>query len=230
MAGMAMADRVEYDGEGLAEQDLGATPLEQIVSWTEQATARHRESGDVPEPMALSVATVDAHGQPDVRTVLMRFLQPRGIAFLTNTGSAKGLQIAANERIAASLTWPSMFRSIRFRGVAIPVSQQDVQGYFAQRPWASRISAWASAQSQPTPSRQALESAYAEYADRFPDLGGPHDVPVPPQWGGYWLEPHRVEFWAGRRNRLHDRLVFDRSDPHGDLSIASAWRMERLQP
>lgn len=229
---MALTDRTDYDGHGLTEDELLATPLEQINRWVTEASARHQEHGDVPEPMALSVATVDASGQPDVRTVLMRFLEPRGIGFLTNTGSAKGVQIAGNERIAASLTWPSMFRSIRFRGVAVAVSADDVQGYFAARPWASRISAWASAQSQPCESRQALESAYQMYADRFPDHGAATDVPVPPLWGGYWLEPRRVEFWAGRPNRLHDRLVLECTGDgaQGDLSDASTWSMQRLQP
>ncbi len=229
---MAIVDRVEYDGEGLAEDAVADTPLEQITAWVDEAVLRQRERGDVPEPMALSVATVDDAGQPDVRTVLMRFVQPRGIGFLTNTGSAKALQIAANDRIAASLTWPSMFRAIRFRGVAVPIGHDDVQHYFAQRPWASRISAWASDQSRPTSSRQALETAYARYAAQFPDQAHDDDVPVPPQWGGFWLEAHRVEFWAGRPNRLHDRLVFDLRDPggHGDLSLAASWGVQRLQP
>ncbi len=159
----------------------------------------------------------------------MRFLQPRGIAFFTNTGSDKGLQIAANERIAASLTWPSMFRAIRFQGIAVPVAEDDVHGYFNERPWASRISAWASDQSRPTDSRRSLEDAYTAYAERYPDHESSDDVPVPPQWGGYWVEPHRVEFWAGRRNRLHDRLVFDKHTT-GDLAAAAAWAVQRLQP
>ncbi|MGB3686360.1 MAG: pyridoxamine 5'-phosphate oxidase [Ornithinimicrobium sp.] len=226
---MPLVDRVEYDGEGLSESQMAPTLLEQIDSWVDQAQARHRDHGDVPEPRALSVATVDAQGQPDVRTVLMRFLQPRGIAFLTNTSSAKGMQLAANQRLAASLTWPSMYRSIRFAGVAERVDDKDVRDYFIDRPWASRISAWASAQSRPTDSRETLEAAYQEYAERYPDTGDGGDVPVPPEWGGYWLLPHRVEFWAGRRNRLHDRLAFSRSSP-GPLDAADGWTRQRLQP
>lgn len=226
---MPIADRVEYDGAGLSESDLADTILDQVADWVAQAEARQRDSSDVPEPRALSVATVDGAGQPDVRTVLMRFLEPRGIAFLTNTGSGKGVQLAANERLAASLTWPSMYRSVRFAGVAERVSDQDVYDYFVDRPWASRISAWASAQSQPTDSRAALESAYQTYADRYPDHGGADDVPVPPQWGGYWLLPHRVEFWAGRPNRLHDRLVFSRARA-GRLDTMEGWTLQRLQP
>ncbi len=226
---MPIANRVEYDGEGLSEAQLAATLVEQIASWLEQAESRHRDHGDVPEPRALSVATVDADGQPDVRTVLMRFLQARGIAFLTNTSSAKGMQLAANQRLAASLTWPSMYRSIRFAGVAVQVSDRDVRDYFIDRPWASRISAWASAQSRPTDSREALETAYQMYAERYPDTGDAGDVPVPPEWGGYWLLPHRVEFWAGRRNRLHDRLEFSRASA-GPLDSAEGWTRRRLQP
>lgn len=226
---MPIADRVEYDGEGLSESQVAPTPLAQITSWVEQAETRQRDAGDVPEPRAISVATVDAEGQPDVRTVLMRFLQPRGVAFLTNTSSAKGVHLAANERLAASLTWPSMYRAVRFAGVAEPVAQQDVRDYFVDRPWASRISAWASAQSRPTDSREALEAAYDMYAERYPDRGSVDDVPVPPEWGGYWLLPHCVEFWAGRRNRLHDRLVFSRETP-GALDTMDGWTMQRLQP
>jgi pyridoxamine 5'-phosphate oxidase len=226
---MALDGRIDYTGEGLAETDLAATPLEQISVWVDAAVARQAALGDVPEPMALSVATVDPSGQPDVRTVLMRMLEPRGVGFLTNLESAKGEQIRANDKVAAALVWPSMFRAVRMRGVAVPVSRERVAGYFSSRPWGSRISAWASAQSRPAASRAELERLHEEYAERFPDRGRPDDVPVPDFWGGFWVEPHSVEFWAGRPSRLHDRLLLTRTAP-GDLADPAAWTLTRLQP
>lgn len=220
------AERVEYAGEGL--ERLTGSVYQQITQWVEQARARQRERGDVPEPDALSVATLDEHG-PDVRTVLMRFLDPRGPGFVTNLQSIKGRQLEADRRIAASLTWPSMFRAIRFRGSAELVNRAEVEEYFRQRPWGSRISAWASEQSRPADSREQLEQAYARYAERFPDSGSPDDVPVPEHWGAWRIRADRVEFWAGRVNRLHDRLVATRV-AEGDLDDAAAWSVVRLQP
>lgn len=220
--------RVEYAGVGLGEEQFAATPFDQIIRWVGEARARQDEHGDVPEPDALSVATVDEAG-PDVRTVLMRFLDPRGPGFVTNLTSVKGRQLRADPRVAASLTWPSMFRAIRFRGVAEPVDRAEVEAYFRQRPWGARISAWASHQSRPVAGRAALEAAYAEYAARFPDRGRPDDVPVPEDWGAFRVRADRVEFWAGRVNRLHDRLALTRVGP-GDLAAAASWELTRLQP
>lgn len=220
--------RLEYVGEGLSEGALAPTPFQQVSRWVEEARARQREVGDVPEPDALSVATVDDDG-PDVRTVLMRFLDPRGPGFVTNLTSTKGRQIAEHPQLAASLTWPTMFRAIRFRGRAELVERAEVEDYFGARPWGARISAWASHQSEPVTGRTELEAAYREYAARFPDRGRPDDVPVPEQWGGVRLRPHRVELWGGRINRLHDRLVFTRTGD-GDLDEAASWSLSRLQP
>lgn len=221
--------RSEYDGEGLAEDQVGAAPYELMHRWVEEALRRQSSHGDVPEPESMSVATVDADGVPDVRTVLMRFLDPRGPGFVTCLTSTKGRQLQANPGIAAALTWPSMYRAIRFRGTAEPVSTAEVTAYFQQRPWSSRISAWASRQSEPVGSRAELERAYAEYAARFPDRGEPTDVPVPEHWGALRVASDRVEFWAGRRSRLHDRLAFERVGA-GDLAEPGAWRVVRLQP
>lgn len=220
--------RLEYAGAGLGEGQLAATPYEQITRWVQEARARQEERGDVPEPGALSVATVDEHG-PDVRTVLMRFLDPRGPGFVTNLESIKGRQLLADPRVAAGLTWPSMFRAIRFRGVAERIERETVEAYFQQRPWGARISAWASDQSQPIADRAKLEAAHREYAERFPDRGKAEDVPVPSHFGAFRVRPDRVEFWAGRVDRLHDRLVLTRTGP-GDLSDATSWELTRLQP
>lgn len=226
---MTTARRVDYTGEGLSEEQVAPTPWQQARLWVEEAVARQEAQGDVPEPTSISVATVDADGMPNVRTVLMRFFDDRGPGFVTATTSAKGQEIAATGGIAAALTWPSMFRAIRFRGRAQALDHTEVQGYFSSRPWASRISAWASQQSQPVADRATLEAAYERYAAQYPDHGTPDDVPVPDFWGGWRVVCDEVEFWGGRRNRLHDRLVFTRTG-EGTLDDPASWRLWRRQP
>ncbi|KGN36323.1 pyridoxamine 5'-phosphate oxidase [Knoellia subterranea] len=221
--------RVDYTGTGLSEEDVAATPWLQAQQWLDDAVERSQVRDDVPEPHALSVATVDAHGVPNVRTVLMRFFDERGPGFLTNTLSAKGTELAGNDAIAASLTWPAMFRAIRFRGRAVLLDRDEVDDYFVTRPWGSRISAWTSRQSQPATSRSELEAAYEKFAAQWPDTGSPDDVPTPDFWGGYRITCDEVEFWGGRTNRLHDRLVFSRVGD-GSLDDAGAWSLSRRQP
>ena len=221
--------RVDYDGEGLSEDRLLPTPLAQARAWLDDAVARAASSGDVPEPTAVSVATVDAGGVPNVRTVLLRVLDERGVGFYTGLTSAKGRELAAHPSAAVSMTWPSMFRAVRFRGRVTELPREEVAAYFRSRPWGSRISAWTSRQSAPVGSRAELEDEYERLAARWPDTGSADDVPVPDFWGGYLVVPDEVEFWAGRRNRLHDRLVFTRVAP-GGLDDAAAWQVSRRQP
>jgi pyridoxamine 5'-phosphate oxidase len=221
--------RVDYDGEELSEAVAPQAPLEILQAWIEAAVRRQADHGDAPEPTAMSVATVDADGVPDVRTVLLRSLDRRGPAFFTSTLSTKGRQLAANPGVAASLTWPAIFRAVRFRGYAELLPEEEVTAYFRTRPWGARIGAHASAQSRPVPDRATLETAYQQAAERYPDSGRPDDVPVPDGWGGYRVVPDRVELWAGRRSRLHDRLVWERVGP-GGLDEPVAWRRVRLAP
>ena len=221
--------RREYHGEGLTESAIGASPWEQARLWVDDAVHRSVQRDDVPEPLAMSVATVDATGRPDVRTVLLRFFDPAGPGFVANLKSAKGIQIAGNPAVAASLVWPGLYRAIRFRGMASQLGRDEVGRYFGERPWGSRISAWASRQSQVIEGRAPLEEAYQWYAARWPDHSAPTDVPVPDFWGGYRITCDEVEFWAGRRDRLHDRLVFVRV-ADGGLDDAGAWRLQRRQP
>jgi pyridoxamine 5'-phosphate oxidase len=238
---MSTVQRVDYTGEGLSEAELAPTPWQQARRWVDEADARSRTDDDVPEPRALSVATVDASGAPNVRTVLMRFFDERGPGFVTNRDSTKGLELAQNPHLAAALTWPAMFRAIRFRGVAEPLDADEVQAYWSSRPWGSRISAWASRQSQPATGRDQLEADVERYAAQFPDHGSPDDVPVPEFWGGYRVRCTEVEFWGGRRNRLHDRLVFAAVGAGGgaaaqdvalrpSLDDPAAWTVFRRQP
>ncbi len=226
---MRDALRREYSGEGLSESELAESPWEQARRWVDDAVYRSVEQHDVPEPLAMSLATVDANGRPDVRTVLLRFFDPAGPGFVTNLESAKGEQIAGNPWVAGALVWAGMYRAIRFRGAAHLLARAEVERYFGERPWGSRISAWASRQSQVIEGRPELEQAFERYAARWPDLGSPADVPVPDFWGGYRISCQEVEFWAGRTDRLHDRLAFVRVRD-GLLDDVGAWRVERRQP
>ncbi|EWT00689.1 pyridoxamine 5'-phosphate oxidase [Intrasporangium oryzae NRRL B-24470] len=216
-------------GEGLDESEVRASPFLQARAWIDAALAASRLREDVPEPTALSVATVDASGAPNVRTVLMRYFDERGPGFVTNLDSDKSRELRASPAIAAALTWPALHRAIRFRGRAVPIGREEVEAYFVSRPYGSRLSAWASEQSRPAADRAELEQRWSEVLERFPDTGHETDVPLPDFWGGWRILCDEVEFWAGRANRLHDRIVFTRI-ADGDLAEAGAWERFRRQP
>lgn len=223
------AARISYDAGGLLEADLVPTPLAQLQRWYDEVAA----AGVVAEPNAVVVATVDEAGAPDARTVLLKGLDERGLAFFTHRTSAKGRQLAAAPVAALVLPWHEVQRQVRVRGPVEPVPDEEVAAYFASRPWGSRIGAHASAQSQEVGGREGLEEAYRAAAERYPEGS---EVPVPPSWGGYRVRPVEVEFWVGRASRLHDRLVYllvDPVDPVGGpppLDDAAAWRVVRRQP
>ena len=217
-----------YSGKELLDAELPAAPYPLARAWVDAALARSQSEPDVFEPLACSVATVDAMGTPDVRTVLMRFFDERGPGFVTNTLSAKGLELADNPRIALAITWPAMFRAIRFRGTAVPLDRDEVTEYFQTRPWGSRVGAWASHQSQPIGQRADLLSELTAYEEKYPDHGQPDDVPVPSHWGGYRVVAETVEFWAGQPSRLHDRIRYAKSEA-GSLADP-VWSRVRLQP
>jgi pyridoxamine 5'-phosphate oxidase len=212
----------DYAGDGLTEAQLPPSPWPVVKEWVEQARAR---VDPVHEPDALSVATADGSGQPHVRTVLLRYLQADGLGFYTNLESRKGQDLAVNPKIAVALTWPSIFRAIRLVGRAELLPRSVVQEYFDGRPWGSQVGAWASEQSHEAPDRAALEGAVREAEARWPE-GTP--VLAPPFWGGYVIRATEVELWAGRRSRLHDRLVYVRDEPAA--LDAAGWRIIRRQP
>lgn len=223
--------RWDYDGHGLEEGQVPDAPWPIIEEWVRQARAAAADetAPGVQEPDAISVATVNADGAPTVRTVLMRYLTPAGPGFYTNLESRKGSDIAADSRIAATLTWPALFHSIRFAGRAEQLPRDVVTEYFDSRPWGSRISAWASAQSRPLSGRGALEATERAFAEQYPDNGRAGDVPLPSFWGGYLIRVESVEFWVGQPSRLHDRVLFERSGV-GPLNDPTSWTHERLQP
>ena len=186
-------------------------PFERFGGLFEQA--RKSEPND---PSAMSLATVDAAGLPDLRMVLMKDWDVRGFVFYTNRQSAKGAELDASWKAAANFHWKSMRRQVRLRGPVEEVTTAESDAYFSSRPRDSRIGAWASRQSEPMTERFALEKAVARTALKYP-IG---DVPRPPHWIGYRLMPTYFEFWTDKPFRLHERVVFRRAAPKGDWSVA----------
>lgn len=175
----------------------------------------------IPEPNAMVVGTVDADGLPGTRTALCKGADERGIVFFTGYHSQKGNALEAHAYASATFPWIALERQVHFRGRVTKVSAEETRAYWDSRPRGSQLSAYASAQSRPIDSRADLEAAARAAAAEFgADDGAP--VPVPPDWGGYRIEPEVVEFWQGRANRLHNRARAVRTD--------GGWRLERLQP
>src|SRR3954469_418072 len=204
--------REEYAAGGLDEADLAPDPVAMFRRWFDDVRA-----ANLHEPNAMVLATVSADGRPSSRMVLLKGVGEDGFRFFTNTGSRKGQELAGGARGALLFPWHLLQRQVRVDGAAEPLPHEDVAAYFASRPRGSRLGAWASAQSRPVADRGALDAAYAEAEQRFPD-----EVPVPDAWGGYLVRPEVVEFWQGRTSRLHDRLVYRRS--------GASWTTERLAP
>lgn len=207
------AARAEYTRGGLTEDQLLPDPVSMFRRWYDEAHA-----AGVHEPNAMAVSTADAEGRPSSRLVLLKGVSDEGFTFYTNTGSRKGVELAANPACALLFPWHPLERQVRVDGRAERLPQEEVDAYFAVRPRGSQIGAWASHQSRPVAGRDELERDYAALEERFD--GG--EVPTPEEWGGYLVRPEVVEFWQGRPGRMHDRLVYRRD---GD-----GWRTERLAP
>ena len=190
-------------------------PIDLFKQWF--ADAKQREVND---PNAMSLATVDAGGLPDVRMVLLKDVDQRGFVFYTNLESAKGEELKGNPQAAVCFHWKSLERQVRVRGPVVSVSAEEADAYFATRPKDSQIGAWASRQSRAMEGRFALEKEVARFAAKYALA----TVPRPPHWSGFRIQPLQIEFWRARPFRLHERLCYRRE------TLDSAWTTERLFP
>ncbi len=200
-------------GFTLAGEEPGDDPLALFGRWFEAARAALPVGA---ETMVLATSTPD--GRPSARAVLLRGLDERGLVVYTNARSRKGAELAVNPRGALVFVWPPLERQVRVEGPVVRVSDEEADAYFATRPRGHRLGAWASNQSQPVGSREELEACVTEITDRYRG----EDVPRPPWWGGFRLVPAEWEFWAGRENRVHDRVLFRR--------VEKGWERQRLSP
>jgi pyridoxamine 5'-phosphate oxidase len=196
------------------DASLPDDPIRWLKEWLTEA-----EHIDLPNPGAMTLCTVDPDGRPSARTVLLKGLDERGAVFYTNRRSRKGRALAANAGAVLVFHWDLLLRQVLIEGRVEPVSDAESDAYFAMRPRASRLSAWASRQSEPVDSRAALDAAAREIDERFEG----QEVPRPPYWGGYRVSLDRIEFWEGRPFRLHDRVEYTPTGRGG-------WRRQRLFP
>ena len=210
---MQIADlRREYSFAGLRRKDLHPDPIAQFNNWFQQAL-----SAGVLEPNAMTLATVSPDGQPSTRVVLLKGVDERGFSFYTNYESRKGRDLAQNPRASITIFWVGLERQVSVRGTCHKLSPEESEHYFKSRPVGSRLGAWVSRQSTRVEGRAWLEARLEEVTRQYGE-----DPPMPPYWGGFVLKPEEVEFWQGRPNRLHDRMLYIRSGP--------GWNVERLSP
>lgn len=197
----------------LEREELHDDPFKQFEDWFHAAC-----DTDILDPNAMSLSTVDERHRPSCRTVLLKYFDDRGFVFFTNLASNKATQIAGNKNVSLLFFWPTFGRQIAIRGTAARIPTSETLRYFMTRPRGSQIGAWVSTQSSIISSRSILEAKFDEVKRKFADK----EVPVPSFWGGYRVDPEEIEFWQGRKNRLHDRFLYTRQD--------QGWGIERLAP
>lgn len=205
--------RNEYILSGLTRKNVEKNPFKQFEKWLNNAI----ESGEK-EPTAMSLATIGTDGFPQSRIVLLKLFDENGFIFFTNYDSEKGKAIALNNVAGLHFFWPLLERQVRISGFAEKTSTEISENYFNSRPLESRIGAWASEQSREIPSRLYLENRFGEYSRKFQN----QEPDLPPFWGGYRVIPQKIEFWQGRANRLHDRILYEKT--------TDIWTIKRLAP
>jgi len=206
--------RQDYSQAKLSVKHVDRDPIAQFNKWLNEAI----ESNCL-EPTSMTVSTVSPENTPSSRVVLLKGVTGNKFVFFTNYQSRKGSQLAANPAISAVFFWPELERQVNIEGLAAKCPPEDSDTYFHTRPWKSRIGARISPQSQPIESRTYLKRMFVQESSKF--LIG--QIPRPENWGGYQIEPHRIEFWQGRPNRLHDRILFTKTDEN-------TWKIQRLAP
>jgi pyridoxamine 5'-phosphate oxidase len=212
---MSLADlRRDYNLSGLSEKDLARDPFRQFEQWFQEA-----EAAKIPEPNAMICSLADRNGHPSSRTVLLKGLDGRGFVFFSNYESRKGRTLAENPRASLLFPWITLERQVIVEGGVTKLSREESDAYFHSRPQASQLATWASPQSAVIAGRSVLDEALKTLEKKY--VG--QEVPMPPYWGGYRVQPDTVEFWQGRHGRLHDRLRY-RREQNG------AWAIDRLAP
>jgi len=199
----------------LTKATVDPNPIRQFAIWFQEASASGLSEQDA---TSMTLATSGKDGQPSARIVLLKSFDESGFVFFTNYHSRKGNDLADNARACLLFYWAPLWRQVRIDGAVEKVSEAESDEYFHSRPLGSKIGAWASNQSEPVMSRNELDERFKEFSLKFS-----HDVPRPPHWGGYRVKPDVIEFWQGRENRLHDRLVYT-------LERDGSWQIERLAP
>lgn len=211
---MQIADlRREYLQGSLSEEEVLAHPMDQFEVWLEQSI-----KAELHDPTAMVVATVDKDGQPSQRIVLLKGNDKDGFVFFTNLGSRKAQELGQNNKLSLHFPWHALERQVIVYGEAEPLSTKENMAYFLSRPKESQLAAWASKQSQRVSSRQMLMQTFEKMKDKFSQ----GEIPSPDFWGGFRVKPQKVEFWQGGAHRLHDRIMYTRSEDN--------WTIERLAP
>ena len=211
---MTLADlRKDYCLAGLTEKDLARDPFRQFDKWFQEA-----EAAKLVEPNAMTLSTATRDGRPSARTVLLKNVDGRGFVFFSNYESRKGRELEANAQASLVFPWLALERQVIIEGTVTKVAREESEAYFHSRPRASQLAAWGSPQSSIIAGRRVLEDSMKALEEKYAG----QEVPLPPHWGGWRLAPETVEFWQGRRSRLHDRLRYRRAK--------DAWIVERLAP
>lgn len=206
--------RRSYTQGRLSDSDLTASPFDLFERWLKQVI----DSG-LPDPTAMTVATVSGDGQPSQRIVLLKDVSSEGFVFFTNLGSRKAADLVNNPKVSLHFPWYILERQVRVCGTAEALSRAAVAKYFLSRPKESQLAAWASKQSQPISTRELLMTQFSQLKQKFASS----EVPVPDFWGGFLVKPHQMEFWQGGEHRMHDRFEYNLQDD-------GQWQTQRLMP